>query len=437
VRVLLTGTFHSDSWIRAHLRPLAAARRCREVTLVTTRKLGEIHGVRTVHPPRWLVRVAGDAGARSLVLLWLARRDKPDLVGGFHLLVNALAAQVAARLSGARSVYFCVAGADEVVGGGFRAENPVFGRMETPDRFVEAHLLRAVAAFDLLVTMGTGAAGYFRARGFRGGSYVVAGGVDGIPCERDSGRSEPAATTCEHDGNPCEPDGATCEHDGNPREPDATMRGPDGSRCEADATNRGSEGVPREPGVTPADIVVVGRLVPIKRLDVFVEALALACRRLPRVTATLVGDGPERPRLEEAARHFRVNGRLRFAGFRHDVRPWLAASRLCVLSSDSEGVPLALVEAMMSGLPAVATDVGDIRDLVEDGVSGILVPRRDPAALADGIVTALEDETRRAELGRRAREAALRYETRRVSAVWEGILARLDAAGEPAGAAAS
>jgi len=344
--------------------------------MVTTTRLGEIPGVRAVHPPRWLVRVAGKAGARCIVLFWLAARDKPDLVGGFHLLVNALAAQVAARWSGARSVYFCVAGADEAAGGGFRAENPVFGRMETPDRFVEAHLLRAVAAFDLLITMGTGAAGYFRARGLRGECHVVAGGIDGTRCE-------PAS------------------------------------------------------GTPPADIVVVGRLAPIKRLDVFVEAMALVRLRLPRVAATLVGDGPERRRLEEEARRFRVDDRLRFVGFHRDVGPWLAAARLCVMSSDSEGVPLALVEAMMSGLPVVATDVGDVRDLVEDGVSGFLVPRRDPAALADRIVEVLEDEARRAELGRRAREAALRHETRRVTAAWEGILARFDAVGEPASAAGS
>jgi glycosyltransferase involved in cell wall biosynthesis len=332
---------------------------------VTTSRLGEIAGVRAVPPPRWLVRLAGDVAARCIVLFWLAARDKPDIVGGFHLLVNALAAQVAARWTGARSLYFCVAGADEAAGGGFRAENPVFGRMQTPDRFVETGLLRAVAAFDLLITMGTGAAGYFRARGFRGACHVVAGGVDGDSC------------------------------------------------------GLGSE-------TPPADIVVVGRLVPIKRLDVFVEAMALVRHRLPGVTATLVGDGPERRRLGDAARRLGVDDRLRFAGFHRDVRPWLATARLCVLSSDSEGLPLALVEAMMSGLPVVATDVGDVGDLVEDGVSGFLVPRRDPQRLADRIVEALGNEARRSELGRRAREAALRYETRQVTAAWEGILARYD-----------
>jgi glycosyltransferase involved in cell wall biosynthesis len=371
LNLLLTGTIHSDNWIRAHLRPLAMARPCRQVTFVTTTRFAEIDRVRAVYPPRWLVRAMGSVAARCVVLAWLAVRERPDFVGGFHLLVNALIAQVIARVIGARSVYFCVAGVDEVADGGCRAENRVFGRMETRDRFVEAHLLRAIAAFDLVITMGTGAAEYFRRHGLSGECHVVAGGID-------SGQYNPSR----------------------------------GSRL--------------------SDVVAVGRLVEIKRLDILLEAIALVVRRQPRLTATLVGDGPLRSGLEQMARALHLEHCVRFAGFQPDVSPWLAQAKLYVLSSDSEGVPLALMEAMMSGLPVVATDVGDIRDLVENGVCGFLVPRRTPAELAQRIVHLLADESRLAGFGQQARIAALRYDTGRVTLQWEAILARFVSASQPA-----
>jgi glycosyltransferase involved in cell wall biosynthesis len=363
LHLLLTGTIHSDNWIRAHVAPLAVARGCRLVTMVTTTRFQESERVRAVYPPRWLVSCVGSVAARCLVFFRLAWREKPDVVGGFHLLINGLATLVAARAIGVRSLYFCVAGADEAADGGCRAENPIFGRMETPDRFVESRLLRAAAAFDLIVTMGTTAAEYFRRRGLRGECHVIAGAVD-------ASEYQPA------------------------------------------------------PGPPSSDVVVVGRLAPIKRLDVLLEAMALVARLLPQATATLVGDGPLRPELEATARRLGVDGRVRFAGFHADVRPWLAQGRLYVMSSDSEGLPQALTQAMMTGLPAVVTDVGDVRDLVEDGVNGFRVPRRDPAALAERIVAILADEPLRAGMGRRARDAAMRYETARVVRLWEEILAR-------------
>lgn len=366
--ILLTGTIHSDNWIRTHLLPLAQARPCRQVTMVTTTRFGEMDRVRAVYPPRWLVRVVGSVAARCIVFFWLAVREKPDLVGGFHLLINALVAQVTARWIGAHSVYFCVAGADEAADGGCRAENPIFGRMETPDRFIEAHLLRAVAAFDLVITMGTGAAEYFRRHGIRGKCHVVAGGIDSNQYNAS-------------------------------REPSGT------------------------------GIVVVGRLAEIKRLDVFLEAMVLVIRRLPQVTATLVGDGPLRGGLERMARRLHVDHRVRFAGFHPDVRPWLAEARLYVLSSDSEGLPQALIQAMMSGLPVVATDVGDMRDLVQNDVNGFLVPRRNPAELAARIVEILEDETRQAAFGHQAQIAGLHYDSGRITQLWDTILAGFTPAG--------
>jgi glycosyltransferase involved in cell wall biosynthesis len=91
-------------------------------------------------------------------------------------------------------------------------------------------------------------------------------------------------------------------------------------------------------------------------------------------------------------------------GFRRNVADVLAALDVAVFSSDREGSPLAVMESMAAGKPVVATRVGGVPDLVEDGVHGLLVPPRDPRALADAVGGLLRDPHARVELGRRGQE---------------------------------
>lgn len=364
LEILLTGSFHSTNWIAAHLRPLAESNACRRVVVVSTFPIPGLPKVVAVYPPRRLRRLIGSVPARLLTFGWLALRRRPDVVGGFHLLVNGLAAALLARLTGARSLYFCVGGPMEVLDGGIWAENRVFGRLETPDRVVERRLVRAVDAFDLVVTMGRRAARFFRERGVRARFEVVPGGIGAA--EFAAGQEHPEF-----------------------------------------------------------DLILVGRLAAIKRIDVFLRAVAIVAQRVPGVTSIIVGDGELRDELRDLAERLGLNGRVRFAGHRTDVAELLRRARLFVLTSDSEGLALSLMEAMTCGLPAVVTDVGDLADLVEDGVNGYLVPRRSPEALADRIVELLTDDARRARFARAARRAAERCEAGRTARRWDDILVDL------------
>jgi glycosyltransferase involved in cell wall biosynthesis len=141
-----------------------------------------------------------------------------------------------------------------------------------------------------------------------------------------------------------------------------------------------------------------------KALDVLVRAAALLVRDLPRLRVLIVGDGGERARVEALTKQLGLEDHVLLTGVRTDVPDVLAALDVAVLSSDYEGIPLSLLEFMDAGKPIVATRVGGIPEVIEDGVHGVLVPPRDEAALAAAIGGLLRDPDAAREFGARARD---------------------------------
>ena len=152
----------------------------------------------------------------------------------------------------------------------------------------------------------------------------------------------------------------------------------------------------------PVRLIMVGRLDPIKRHDLFLSALA-RLRDEGRWHATLVGDGPQREALLAQCRALGLEGRVTFLGQRSDVPALLAAADVFLLISDSEGMSLSLVEAVASGLPVVATDVGNNSELVKSSWNGFVVPRGDAAAIEAALRKLIVDDALRAQLGVNAR----------------------------------
>jgi len=143
----------------------------------------------------------------------------------------------------------------------------------------------------------------------------------------------------------------------------------------------------RERGQVAGDlhIVMVARLVPEKGIALAIEALALL--RDTAVRMTVVGDGPCREEMQALARRLEVAERIdwRGAGTPADVAAALAAGDIFLLSSEAEALPVCIMEAMASGLPVVATNVGGVREMIEDGRTGILVPPRDAGAIMTAV----------------------------------------------------
>jgi sugar transferase (PEP-CTERM/EpsH1 system associated) len=150
----------------------------------------------------------------------------------------------------------------------------------------------------------------------------------------------------------------------------------------------------------------VGRLSEEKRHGVIFRAVAALIADHPRVRLFVVGDGPLRPVLEEEVERLDLEEHVAFLGLRSDVPELLGAMDVLVLASSTEGLPLVVIEAMASGLPIVATRVGGLPELVEEGRNGLLVPPDDPDALANALRSLLADETLRSRMGREGRRMA-------------------------------
>lgn len=161
-------------------------------------------------------------------------------------------------------------------------------------------------------------------------------------------------------------------------------------------------GLPRDGFV----VGTAGRLVPVKDQATLLDAVAQVRRAGHEVTLVLAGDGPLRSDLEARAASLGINRDVRFLGHCDRIELVLSALDVFVLSSISEGMSNTILEAMATGLPVVATHVGGADELIEDGVSGLLVPSRSPEEIASAVIQLLQDPARRHTMAVAARKRA-------------------------------
>lgn len=360
LEVLLTGTFYSDNWIIPHLRPMAASKHCRRVRMVASDKVPPMDKVEAVYAPAWLTRRIGRIPARLLLFIWIALRDRPHVVGGFHMLPNGLVVALMARFISAKSLYICGGGPREIIGGGYTSGNRIFGKLTKPDLVIEQRLLDALSFIDITITMGSGAIRYFQQKHETTEYHIVPGGFDG---RRFYPSEQPADN----------------------------------------------------------DLILIGHLTSIKRVDRFLQAVKIASISMPEIKAIVVGDGPDRHSLEQMAAELGIQENVRFVGHQDNVEEWLRRSRILILTSDSEGLAQVLIQGMLCGLPAVVSNVGELGDLVNSGVNGYLINELTPEAFAEFFLMLLQNSERLTEFGRTAHQTAMKYEMEHVIRQWDAI----------------
>jgi glycosyltransferase involved in cell wall biosynthesis len=160
----------------------------------------------------------------------------------------------------------------------------------------------------------------------------------------------------------------------------------------------------------PSDALVIGfigRLVSIKQPLALVDAFAGLSKSHPHAVLLVVGDGDLRPAVERDVARRGLTRQVVFAGWREDLPTIYAAVDIVALTSRNEGTPVALIEAMAAARPVVATDVGGVADLVEDGDTGFIVPLDDQRALIDALGRLASDPEERRRLGQNGRARVL------------------------------
>lgn len=369
-RLLVTGTFHNEGWFLAHIRPLARSG-FDEVIVVTDAPQPEIERVRCVCPPIWISRCFGRAAAKLVWLFVIGLRDRPTLYMGYHLFPGALTALLVGRLLGAGTCYQQTGGPVEILGGGYATENPLLGRLGRASASLERLALAVTRQFDRVIVRGKTSRRFLTDR--RSGRHV----------ETITGSFIPQTPT------------AFAER--------------------------------------PYDLVFVGRLSQIKSPALFIQIVESVMVSNPEVTALVIGDGPEREALEQQIADRGLGDRITLLGARGDVCDWLLRSKVLVQTSLTEGLSIAVAEAMGCGTPVVVSDVGDLADLVENGLNGWRVEPCDIVAYTERITQLLCEEETWQELSRRAVEASLALASLdEVAARWRRCLAPW-ASAQPAG----
>lgn len=155
-------------------------------------------------------------------------------------------------------------------------------------------------------------------------------------------------------------------------------------------------------------IGIVSRLSEEKRHVDLLEAFAILAKKYPDIKLLIVGDGPLRGKLEAMTRRLKIDNRVSFVGFQKDVHKYLGVMDIFVLPSRTEGVPIAIAEAMACGLPVIASRVGGIPEIVDDQVNGILFDSGNVGELSSALAQIIEDPEKRKSFGTNAREKVYR-----------------------------
>ena len=328
-RVAVVGTFYNGNWFISHATPLARSG-LEELLVVTDQPQAPVDRVRVLVPASWSVALFGRTLAKLGCLLVTGARHRPDLYMGYHIMPCAVMALVAGRTFGRPTSYQMTGGPIEVLGGGVDSENPVLRRLGPAGRRLEGLAVRLIREFDQVVVRGQGARRFLVERGVDPQLVtIIPGSVD--PKSIDLGRAR--------------------RH----------------------------------------DLVFLGRLAELKQPLQFVEILAGVSRSLPTARGLVIGDGPLQEAMREKAAALGVLDRLEFAGKTDRVLALLSESRVFVLTSRTEGLSIAMAEAMMAGVVPVVANVGDLGDLVRDGANGYLVEPNDIDAYVRRVRAVLEE----------------------------------------------
>ena len=171
-------------------------------------------------------------------------------------------------------------------------------------------------------------------------------------------------------------------------------------------------------------VVTAGRLAPQKNQAMLIDAMEIVRREIPEAKCTIYGEGELRQELERYVREKGMKDTVSLPGHALDIHERIADASVFVLTSEYEGLPNALIEAMMLGIPCITTDYPGAEEVMENGVTGLIVPRGDAGALAGKLISLARDGQLGKALGENARADAEKYRTENVTRQWQNVIER-------------
>lgn len=345
-RIVVTGTFHNPNWYLSHVTPLVRSG-VKEVILVVDEPEMPLEGVRFVCWPRWASRLLSRPGARAIWVMITGLHYRPDLYMGYHLGPGACTALVVGKLMGRPTCYQMTGGPVEIIGGGVDAVEGIGAPLGRPSEMIETMALAIVRLFELVVVRGSRAKEFLAARGIDRSVAIITGSVQNC------------------------------------------LQAPENAR--------------------DIHLIFIGRLSPVKQVDQFIRIVDSVRRAIPNVRAAIVGEGPLKSSLRAYAEKSGLIQNIEFLGKRKDVESFLARSKVFVLTSRSEGLSIAMAEAMAAGVVPVVANVGDLGDLVADGVSGYLIEPNNIDEYAGKAIRLLQDDVLWSQYSCKAIEVVRRH----------------------------
>ena len=365
-RILITGSFYNDAWFDSHVAPLLAADSIDEVLVVTDRTLRERPGVRFCNPSDSLQRRIGRIPARAIAIWRAARQEKPTCLMGYHIMPNALLCLLVGRWLGIPTIYQMTGGPVQLIDGGVGSENALLRRQIKPGRLRAALMHHLTRQFDRIIVRGKQARNYLFDRG------IAPTRIDIIPGAVPSRFFDATSDECQY------------------------------------------------------DLIAVGRLVDVKRYDRLLAVVTELKQRRPNIRCAIVGDGPLRGALEQQATALGVTDHVAFLGKRTDVETLLAKARAYILTSENEGLSIAMMEAMAAGLPAIVPNIGELGELLVDGETGIYIDATSPTEAADKIHALLNNSDACEAMGVAARDRVRNFAAvATVASKWDEVFASL------------
>jgi glycosyltransferase involved in cell wall biosynthesis len=347
-----------------HIVPLSQVDEITRIIVVRDTAGFPIEKVEYHCPPPWTLKFLPAAYIMKLLLLIrLALREKPSLLLSFKIFPHGIMTLLTGKITGIPTGVELLGGAVEVLDVGI----PAIGTFSytggiPPISYKSRFLLPIVNTFDIIVVKGNYTRNFLIHHGIPAEKIVIVPNI--------------------------------VDNSIHPKERDKQF-----------------------------DVLTLARLEPVKHIEVLIRAISIVQQSIPDIQVAIVGDGADREELEALTRELGLEDHITFTGFQPDVERWFNQSRLFVLTSEREGFPHTVIESMFCGIPVIASNCGDISDVIIDGSNGILInDYKDVDAFAESIIMLLRDPVTMNRMHLNALETAKMIKSNDIPRIWRNAL---------------